>query len=31
MNADLKKWNHFKFLRGSGRKPDADSSQSPDD
>jgi len=29
MNADLKKWNPFKFLRGSGRKPDAGSPQSP--
>ena len=29
MNTDLKKWNPFKFLRGSGRKPDADSPQSP--
>ena len=29
MNTDLKKWNPFKFLRGSGRKPDADNPQSP--
>jgi HSP20 family protein len=28
MNTDLKKWNPFKFLRGSGRKPDGDSPQS---
>lgn len=25
MNTDLKKWNPFKFLRGAGRKHDADS------
>jgi HSP20 family protein len=31
MNTDLKKWNLFKFLRGSGRKPGADSAQSPAD
>lgn len=24
MNTDLKKWNPFKFLRGAGRKPEAD-------
>lgn len=29
MNTDPKKWNPFKFLRDSGRKPDADSPQSP--
>jgi HSP20 family protein len=29
MNTDPKKWNPFKFLRGSGRSPDADSPQSP--
>jgi len=29
MNTDLKKWNPFKFLRGSGRKPDGESPQSP--
>ena len=28
MNTDLKKWNPFKFLRGSGRKSDTDSPQS---
>ena len=27
MNTDPKKWNPFKFLRGSGRKPEADSVQ----
>ena len=31
MNTDPKKWNPFKFLRGSGRKPEADSAQSPPD
>jgi HSP20 family protein len=31
MNTDLKKWNPFKFLRGSGRKPGTDSPQSPAD
>jgi HSP20 family protein len=31
MNTDPKKWNLFKFLRGSGRKPDADSAQRPPD
>ena len=29
MNTDPKKWNPFKFLRGSARKPDADGPQSP--
>jgi HSP20 family protein len=29
MNTDPKKWNPFKFLRGSGRKADADNPQSP--
>jgi len=27
MNTDPKKWNPFKFLRGAGRKSDADSDQ----
>ena len=31
MNTELKKWNPFKFLRGAGRKPEADSAQSPPD
>ena len=31
MNADPKKWNPFKFLRGSGRKPEAGSGQSTPD
>jgi HSP20 family protein len=29
MSTDPKKWNPFKFLRGSARKPEADSPQSP--
>ena len=29
MHTDPRKWNPFKFLRGAGRKPDADSPQSP--
>ncbi|KND57724.1 Molecular chaperone (small heat shock protein) [Candidatus Paraburkholderia schumanniana] len=29
MNADPKKWNPFKFLRGVARKADADTSESP--
>jgi hypothetical protein len=28
MNADLKKWNPFKFLRGAARKSDKDSPES---
>jgi HSP20 family protein len=31
MNPDPKKWNPFKFLRGSGRKPEADSAQTSAD
>jgi HSP20 family protein len=30
MNTDLKKWNPSKFFRGSGRKSDGDSPQSPE-
>src|ERR1700712_5562956 len=29
MNPDLKKWNPFKFLRGSGHKSDSDSPHDP--
>lgn len=31
MNTDPKKWNPFKFLRGAGRKPEADGEQSSPD
>jgi HSP20 family protein len=31
MNTDPKKWNLFKFLRDSRRKPDAESAQTPPD
>ena len=31
MTTDSKKWNPFKFLRGSGRKPGADSAQTSAD
>ncbi|MCC8403306.1 Hsp20/alpha crystallin family protein [Paraburkholderia sp. MMS20-SJTN17] len=27
MNTDRKKWNPFRFLRGAGRRPDADSAE----
>ncbi|KVE75898.1 Hsp20/alpha crystallin family protein [Burkholderia cepacia] len=29
MNTDLKKWNPFKFLRGTARKSDAEGTESP--
>jgi HSP20 family protein len=29
MNSDPKKWNPFKFLRRTARKPDADGTESP--
>ncbi|KVC59023.1 Hsp20/alpha crystallin family protein [Burkholderia stagnalis] len=29
MNTDLRKWNPFKFLRGTARKPDAEGPESP--
>ena len=29
MNTDLKKWNPFKFLRGAGRKSDANNPEGP--